>query len=357
MSANPLAMIVAKKSWKNMTTTWLLTLFTLLGFSDAFGQITQNITTPGAGTWTVPCGVTSITVEAWGAGGSGGGTTANDSEGGGGGAGGTFVSSTITVVPGTTYNLFVAPQTNGANSAGVKGQGSWFINNTTLVAEGGNGRAAPNNGTVAGGTGSIALSIGTTRIPGTDGADGTLTIGGAGGDGGNSGGAGGALRNSGGGDGRNGNAPGGAGGGAFVNNNTNRSGGNGARGEIRITYITSTPAVPANPTSNSPQCNPPGVTLTRVGTPPAGVTWYWQTAAGGTSTANSAATFVATTSGTYHLRAQNDTTGCWSAGSGSLAITITPSLSAVAGTPAPTNAATGICYAGGSTLTDQLGML
>lgn len=112
------------------------------------------------------------------------------------------------------------------------------------------------------------------------------------------------------------------------------------------------PANPGNPTSNSPQCNPPGVTLTRTGTPPAGVTWYWQTVAGGTSTANSAATFVATTSGTYYLRAQNDTTGCWSAGSGSLAITITPSLSAIAGTPAPTNAATGICYAGGSPLTD-----
>ncbi len=116
--------------------------------------------------------------------------------------------------------------------------------------------------------------------------------------------------------------------------------------------VNALPANPGNPTSNSPQCNPPGVTLTRTGTPPAGETWYWQTVAGGTNTTNSGATFVATTSGTYHLRAQNNTTGCWSAGSGSVAITITPSLSAVAGTPAPTNAATGICYAGGSTLTD-----
>lgn len=116
--------------------------------------------------------------------------------------------------------------------------------------------------------------------------------------------------------------------------------------------VNALPANPGNPTSNSPQCNPPGVTLTRTGTPPAGETWYWQTTAGGTSTANSAATFVATTSGTYYIRSQNNTTGCWSNGAGSLAITITPSLSAVAGTPAPTNAATGICYAGGSPLTD-----
>lgn len=113
------------------------------------------------------------------------------------------------------------------------------------------------------------------------------------------------------------------------------------------------PANPGNPTSNSPQCNPPGVTLTMTGIPPAGVTWYWQgTNAAGTSTANSAATFVATTSGTYYLRAQNNTTGCWSTGSGSLAVVITPTLSAIAGTPAPANAATGICYAGGTPLTD-----
>lgn len=115
--------------------------------------------------------------------------------------------------------------------------------------------------------------------------------------------------------------------------------------------VNALPANPGNPTSNSPQCNPPGVTLTRTGTPPAGETWYWQTGAGGTSTANSGATFVATTGGTYYLRAQNNTTGCWSAGSGSVAITITPSLSAVAGTPAPTNAATGICYAGAGAVT------
>lgn len=42
MSANPLAMTVAKKSWKNTATTWLLLLFTVFGFTDAFGQIAQR---------------------------------------------------------------------------------------------------------------------------------------------------------------------------------------------------------------------------------------------------------------------------------------------------------------------------
>lgn len=338
---------------KNKVNSSSLVLFTilLLIFNNVFGQtITDSYTTTGAGTWTAPCGVTSVTVEAWGAGGSGGGNTANNSLGGGGGAGGTYVRSVITVVPNTTYNLFVAPTNTGTNGAGTKGQGSWFINNSTIFAEGGNGGAAPNYGTVAGGLGSISLSIGTIRTAGANGANGTTLLGGAGGAGSTGGGAGGNQRNTEG-NGRNGTAIGGGGGGAFIDDKSDHSGGDGARGEIRITYTIALPATPANPTSNSPQCNPPGVTLTRTGTPPVGETWYWQTTAGGTSTANSAATFVATTSGTYYIRSQNNTTGCWSAGSGSVAITITPSLSAIAGTPAPANAATGICYAGGSPLT------
>ena len=106
------------------------------------------------------------------------------------------------------------------------------------------------------------------------------------------------------------------------------------------------PANPGNPTSNSPQCASPGVTLTRNGTPPVGVTWYWQTTALGTSTTDSGTTYVATTTGTYYIRAQNDATGCWSAASGSLAITITASTLTAPITPSPTAAATGICYTG-----------
>ncbi|CAM3739573.1 GEVED domain-containing protein [Flavobacterium saliperosum] len=82
------------------------------------------------------------------------------------------------------------------------------------------------------------------------------------------------------------------------------------------------PANPGNPTSNSPQCFASGVTLTRVGAPPAGVTWFWQTTALGTSTANSGNTYNVTTSGTYYIRAQNNTTGCWSSGFGSTTVTV-----------------------------------
>ncbi|QBZ97668.1 GEVED domain-containing protein [Flavobacterium sangjuense] len=110
--------------------------------------------------------------------------------------------------------------------------------------------------------------------------------------------------------------------------------------------VNTLPANPSNPTSNSPQCNPPGVTLTAVGTVPANEAWYWQTVSLGTSTANSAATYTATTSGTYYIRAYNTVSGCWSSGQGSLAVVISTSISTLATVPSPATAATGICYAG-----------
>ena len=120
----------------------------------------------------------------------------------------------------------------------------------------------------------------------------------------------------------------------------------GKRNNGIIISVNPAPVTPGNPTSNSPQCTPPGVTLTRTGTPPAGETWYWQTAAGNTDMTNSGATYNVTASGTYYIRARNNSTGCWSVGAGSLAITINPTISAVATTPVPANIATGICYQG-----------
>ena len=87
------------------------------------------------------------------------------------------------------------------------------------------------------------------------------------------------------------------------------------------------PADPGNPTSDSPQCSNPGVTLKANGTPPAGETWYWQTSATGTSTANSASTYIVTTSGTYYIRSQDNTTLAWSNGAGSITVTVTPDVS------------------------------
>lgn len=222
---------------KNNWTVKTILLFLLSITGNLQGQTTVNITTTGAGTWTVPCGVTSITVQVWGGGGAGGGESSNNSGGSGGGSGGSFAQSTITVTQNQIINYFVGAGGAGTQANGENGQASWFFNNTILNAQGGLGGTRA-SGSKAGGLGSIASTIGNIVLPGSDGANGSVSIGGAGGNGANSGGAGGNQTNT----GSNGNAgstPGGGGGGAFINNNTDRTGGSGARGEIRITFTAS----------------------------------------------------------------------------------------------------------------------
>ena len=85
-TSTPLVLNCEKKTWKNTLTGLFLFLFTFLGFSDVFGQ-TTTVTTPGNYTFTVPCDVTSITVQAWGAGGGGYGDDNNNNVTGRGGGG------------------------------------------------------------------------------------------------------------------------------------------------------------------------------------------------------------------------------------------------------------------------------
>ncbi|HSF55854.1 MAG TPA: hypothetical protein VLA71_19020, partial [Algoriphagus sp.] len=102
------------------------------GMGEAFGQNPRIFTTPGDGTFIVPAGVTSITVEVWGAGGRGGSRTSNGE--GGGGGGGAYSRSVIAVTPGQVFNYYVGfgSLTNQA------GEDSWFSTNTILMAKGGN---------------------------------------------------------------------------------------------------------------------------------------------------------------------------------------------------------------------------
>ncbi|MEM9339982.1 MAG: hypothetical protein AAGA66_14690, partial [Bacteroidota bacterium] len=85
------------------------------------------------------------------------------------------------------------------------------------------------------------------------------------------------------------------------------------------------PGTPATPSVSSNTCG--NKTLTRAN-PPSGVTWYWQgTNGNGTSTSNSASSYVVSQSGTYYLRARTST-GCWSTSRG-VAVTV----NAYPGTP------------------------
>lgn len=84
--------------------------------------------------------------------------------------------------------------------------------------------------------------------------------------------------------------------------------------------VNALPATPSNPVAAAnPSC---GSTTLGAMTAPGGETYYWQgTTASGTSTANNAnAAFAVSATGTYYVRAQQS--GCWSAGSGSIAVTV-----------------------------------
>lgn len=168
-TSTPLVLNCEKKSLKNIFTGLFLLLFTLLGFSDAFGQSPSVFTT--SGTWTCPQGVTTIQVEAWG-GGAGGRSTANTNGhvGGGGGGGAYARRNAITVVPGATYTITVG--TGGAaNTAGTASTAT--INGVTITAAGGSVGAASGTGTPAGGTGgTIAGSVGDVRFAGGNGGSG-----------------------------------------------------------------------------------------------------------------------------------------------------------------------------------------
>jgi hypothetical protein len=82
------------------------------------GLHAQSLTFNSSGTFIVPPGVTSITVQAWGAGGGSAGGGIGGRAGGGGGA---FATKIIAVTPGTSYTVTVgsggAPGSTGGNSS------------------------------------------------------------------------------------------------------------------------------------------------------------------------------------------------------------------------------------------------
>lgn len=132
-----------------------------------------QLTGPGLHNWLCPAAVTSVLVECWGAGAAGAAGS------GGGGAGG-YSSSTVTVVPGTTYLLSVGAGgqantgTTSADNAARNGGPSWFgdssatgISNALVAASGG---ISPVTGTAGGGNGGDNSGCpGTVQYPGGNG--------------------------------------------------------------------------------------------------------------------------------------------------------------------------------------------
>jgi hypothetical protein len=118
-----------------------------------------------------------------------------------------------------------------------------------------------------------------------------------------------------------------------TNSNVNRSDELYYLDDIQLTASTPLPTLAAPPaiTGGGTYCTSPQ-TLTR-GTPPAGVTYYWQTSASGTSQANSNPTLSVSTSGTttHYLRAYRCLNDEWSTAV-STSVTINQPPTANAGT-------------------------
>lgn len=202
-----------------------------------FSQTTETFTNTGNGTFVVPCGVTSLTVEAWGAGGAGGGSTFNNYGGGGGGAG-AYVQNTFTVTDGQVISYYIGQGGNGSTNDGQDGENTTILG---MIAGGGEGGLADqSNGNGAGNGG--GASGGSINSNGLNGQNSQNNSGGDGGDSPNGGNGGNSNSDS---NGGNGQSPGGGGGGGERYqsgwSSQNRSGGDGGDGQIRITYTSSIP--------------------------------------------------------------------------------------------------------------------
>lgn len=234
------------KKYPSIANSYLIAFFFFISLFS-FGQSIQTFNS--SGTFTVPCGVTSITVQVWGAGGGG---DRNFRRAGGGGA---FAQSTLNVSEGNSFAVTIGQ--GGAAGTGANGGDSTF--GTLVIARGGNGG---NGGVDAGRGGQGSLSVGDIRFNGGNGGSssnnggagggasagstnngangnnnstGTGVGGGVGTNGGGSGGNGGGT----GGNGGTGTAPGGGGGERGVSGFNSGGGGN---GRVVITYTSASTA-------------------------------------------------------------------------------------------------------------------
>ncbi|MCA9402259.1 MAG: hypothetical protein KC897_00635 [Candidatus Omnitrophica bacterium] len=147
---------------------------------DGFGTIA--FTVAGNNNFTVPCGVTDITVKAWGGGGGGG---AGGSVGAGGAGGGAaYAEAELSVAPGEVLTVHVGGGGTGGSTAGNAGGGgggggrSEVERSATpliVAGGGGGGGGGDNSSATAGGAG--GAGGGATGIDGSD----SSTSGGGGG--------------------------------------------------------------------------------------------------------------------------------------------------------------------------------
>lgn len=292
---------------KSVLSILFLLLISLTFVSAITETFEYTVATQGMYTWTVPAGVTTITVQAWGGGGGGGGGGGDWTSGGGGGGGGGYAQKDFSVTSGQTYQIMVGKWGDGGSSySGIGGTGTTLglsggnsqFGSSLLIANGGEGGQS-NFGVCtgsSGGRGGTSSTTGAIVVAGGNGGYGSgctgQGTGGTGGiapsenggngaganGGGNAGGGGGASRDGNGGRGagitnsptcgENGIAPGGGGGGNGYYS-SNCQAGTGAGGRIVITYTAAiTPGGGGGSTPTTPSvissCSSPSQTLFQV---------------------------------------------------------------------------------------------
>lgn len=133
--------------------------------------VSTTVVLSSSGTWQAPAGITSVLVQAWGAG--GGGSGFNGSTGGAGGGGGEYAAGSLNVTPGSSYSFTVGTSAAGGNGGSTVMHGD---SSSSITAHGGSAGSSDGSTGGAGGTGSAA----TTHFDGGAGAAGSGGPGGGG---------------------------------------------------------------------------------------------------------------------------------------------------------------------------------
>ena len=349
-----------------------ITTLICLCFNEINAQSPSTFTT--SGTWVCPRGVTQIQVEAYG-GGAGGQIcgSANNSNAGGGGGGAYAARNNVAVVPGNTYTITIG----AAGAAGAPGAASDAIFGlvTVRAAGGATGTSLFSAAGTGGIGGLLASSQGDIGLVFAGGNGGNGTFQPSGNNSGNGGGGGGGASSTGagnpgfgitaggvklnfggaggaGGLSSNGTAAptvaGNYGGGGGGGGNKNNSGGAGQPGAIIITFTCPTENAAAG--LDQVVCS---TTATMAGNTPtsAGLTGTWTLIAGTATitTPNSPTTGITGLGASATLRWTINNGRCGSTFDEVLITRETVPL--VTLTPNPSNAATGVCYAGTGVVT------
>lgn len=246
----------------------LITISSMVVLAYTHAQVTtingNALGTAVTGNYTVPCGVTSITVQIWGGGGGGYGDDSDDGVTGRGGGAGGYSTRVITVTSGQIIPYSVGWGGFAGSPAGANGGPTSILGLTANGGVGGN--------VASGGTGGSATGGTTNTAGGSSANTGSATNGAAGGSAAGGGGAGGA----GGGNGANGTAgaaPGGGGGASGDRSGGSENGGAGGPGRIVIT-----PGAAASVTANAGADQTPAAcvgAVTLAGNNPSPLTGTW----------------------------------------------------------------------------------